>query len=40
MKNKNILLGVLLLVSSYGYSQHIVGNDSDKHGCKASAGYT
>ena len=29
-----------MLVSGFTYGQTIVGADSDKHGCKGSAGYT
>lgn len=41
MKNKHIVFAALfLLVSGYSFGQTTVGGDSDKHGCKASAGYT
>lgn len=44
MKNKHIVLAALFLlvsgVSSFAQTSPVVGGDSDKHGCKASAGYT
>jgi hypothetical protein len=41
MNRKSLLFStIFILFTTIGYSQTIVGNDRDKHGCIGSAGYT
>jgi hypothetical protein len=41
MNRRSLLLStIFILFTTIAYSQVIVGNDRDKHGCIGSAGYT
>jgi hypothetical protein len=41
MNRKSLLFGtIFIFFTTIAYSQVIVGNDRDKHGCIGSAGYT